>query len=136
MKPIILSVIVFVGLASLTMHASNGFLHVFTGNEPGNPLAGLDAAMAQVVGVIGLTPMLVILGALTGVSTGLVYWLAAKPQRSVTETKPNARPVVQPKRAVLTPRKIEQPLVDQTRMAKVMGLSTRAAEHGDGQFTA
>jgi hypothetical protein len=54
----------------------------------------------------------------------------------VTEVKPNAKPVVQPKRAALKPRKVEQPIVDQTRMAKVMGLSTRAAEHGDGQFTA
>jgi hypothetical protein len=136
MKPIILSVIVFIALASLTMHASNGFLHVFTGNEPGNPLAPLDMAMAQVAGVIGLTPMLMILGALTGVSTGLVYWLSARPQASVTEKKPNAKPVVQPKRAALKPRKVEQPLVDPTRMQKVMGLSTRAAEHGDGQFTA
>jgi hypothetical protein len=136
MKPIILSVIVFVALASLTMHASNGFLHVFTGNEPGNPLAGLDGVTAQVASVIGLTPMLVILGALTGLSTGLVYWLAARPQASATEKKPNAKPVVQPKRAALKPRKIEQPLVDSTRMQKVMGLATRSSEHGDGQFTA
>jgi hypothetical protein len=136
MKPIILSVVVFIALASLTMHASNGFLHLFTGDGPGNPLAGLDAATAQVAGVIGLTPMLVILGALTGVSTGLVYWLAARPQRSVTEAKPNAKPIVQPKRAALKPRKVEQPLVDTTRMQKVMGLSTRAANPKDGQFTA
>jgi hypothetical protein len=136
MKPIILSVLVFIALASLTMHASNGFLHVFTGNEPGNPLTSLDAVLAQVASVIGLTPMLVILGALTGVSTGLVYWLAARPQASVTEKKPNAKPVVQPKRAALKPRKVEQPLVDPTRMQKVMGLSTRAANPEDGHFTA
>ena len=136
MKPIILTVAVFVMLASLTMHASNGFLHVFVGDGPGNPLAPLDMATAQVAGVIGWTPVLVILGALTGLTTGLVYWLSAKPHRSVTEIKANAKPVVQPKRAALKPRKVEQPLVDSTRMQKVMGLSTRSAEHGDGQFTA
>jgi hypothetical protein len=136
MKPIVLTVIVFVTLASLTMHASNGFLHVLTGDGPGNPLAALDMATAQAASVIGWTPLLVILGMMTGLTTGLVYWLSAKPHRSVTEVKPNARPVVQPKRAALKPRKVEQPLVDQTRMAKVMGLSTRAAERGDGQFTA
>src|SRR5262245_36623073 len=97
MKPIVLTVVVFVVLASLTMHASNGFLHMFTGAGPDNPLTPLDLAMAQVAGVIGWTPMLVILGALTGVLTGGVYWLAAKPQASVTEKKPNAKPVVQPK---------------------------------------
>jgi len=136
MKPIVLTVIVFVTLASLTMHASNGFLHVLTGDGPGNPLAPLDMATAQVAGVIGWTPLLVIMGVLTGLLTGLVYWLCARPQASVTEKKPNAKPVVQPKRAVLQTRKVEQPIVDQTRMAKVMGLSTRAAERGDGQFTA
>jgi hypothetical protein len=136
MKPIILTVLVFVTLASLTMHASNGFLHVFAGNGPGNVLAPLDMATAQVAGVIGWTPMLVILGALTGLLTGLVYWLSAKPQASVTAKKANARPVVQPKRAAVKPRKVEQPIVDPTRMQKVMGLSTRTANPEDGQFTA
>jgi hypothetical protein len=136
MKPIILTVAVFVTLASLTMHASNGFLHVFVGNGPGNPLATLDEATAQVSGMIGLTPMLVIMGVLTGLSTGLVYWLSARPQASVVEKKPNAKPVAQPKRPAVKPRKAEQPIVDPTRVQKVMGFSTRTANPEDGQFTA
>lgn len=136
MKPIVLTVIVFVTLASLTMHASMGFLHVFVGTGPGNPLAQLDMATAQVAAVIGWTPLLVILGLVTGGSTGLVYWIAAKPQASVTEKKPNAKPVVQPKRPAVKPRTIEQPIVDPTRVQKVMGFSTRAANPEDGQFTA
>jgi hypothetical protein len=136
MKPIVLTVIVFVTLASLTMHASNGFLHVLTGNGAGNLLAPLDMATAQAASVIGWTPLLVILGVLTGLSTGLVYWLSARPQASVTERKPNAKPVVQPRRAAVKPRGIEQPIVDPTRMQKVMGLSARAANPQDGQFTA
>src|SRR5262245_23871135 len=76
---------VFVVMASLTMHASNGFLHGMFGGGLNRVLSPIDTA----IGMAGEIPSLAALGALTGVMTGGVFWLLARPEKRF---RPRAEP--------------------------------------------
>lgn len=134
MKPIVISAFVFLVTGSLSTHVSTGFLHALFGGELLRPL---DAVNAALVGSIGLAPTLFLFGGITGLSTGLSYWIAARiaarPMVKAGAAAP-AKPAPRDRARIIKPREPEQAVIDPNRVAKVMGLSTRAA--GDGRFTA
>jgi hypothetical protein len=135
LKPMGYVVPVFVVMASLTMHATNGFLHAIFGGGPESPLRGLDTVNGVLMSLVGPAPVTFVYGALTGVLSGLTYWVAARKQKSIIEqvaAEPDKRRA--PKRRVaLKPRQPEQVIVDPSRVAKVMGLR---ASSGSGSFEA
>jgi hypothetical protein len=134
MKPIIIAATVFVVMGSLAMHASSGFLHAVPGGAP--VVSVIDAINAGLVGAIGGMPTLFLLGALTGLSTGLSYWtaarIAARPMVKAGAPAPS-KPAPRDRTRVIKRREPEVAIVDPNRVAKVMGLATKAA--GDGRFT-
>jgi hypothetical protein len=132
LKPMAFVVPVFVVMASLTMHASNGFLHPLFGGGPNSVLRPLDTFNGVLMTVMGPAPLTFVFGTLTGVLSGLTYWLMARKQKSLMEkaaSEPDKRKA--PKRRALKTRQPEQSIVDPNRVAKVMGLSTRTSRTGD-----
>jgi hypothetical protein len=130
LKPMLYVVPVFVVMASLTMHASNGFLHAIFGGGPNTVLRPLDTFNGLAMGIIGPAPLTFVFGTLTGMLCGLTYWMGARKHKSLMEkaaSEPDKRRAV--KRRAPKPREPEQAIVDPNRVAKVMGL--RASAGGD-----